>query len=105
VYQFHSIDILQGEVAPMTIPIELEGAGAMEIVCEDMSNLKFWYEGMNEEPRLLRLNKAHPRVLHAEFQGLGPRLHEYMQNAEHSAIWSPLNKLLTSTVLLSLAWS
>lgn len=45
----------------MTMPIELVGAGAMEI-----ERIRGYYM--------------------LSFKALGPRTHEYMQNAEHSAI-------------------
>jgi hypothetical protein len=52
VYQFQSIDILQSELDPMLIVIELVAAGALKVVVEDMSILRFRYEDMGEEPRL-----------------------------------------------------
>jgi hypothetical protein len=52
VYQFQSIDILQWELDPMLILIELVAAGALEVVMEDMSILRFRYEEIDEEPRL-----------------------------------------------------
>jgi hypothetical protein len=89
----------------MPIPIEFVGAGAMEVVWEDTSILRLCYEGIDGEPGLLSLEKAHLRILYAEFQGLDPGVQRYLQNAKHGPIWSPLNKLLNSTVLVPLAWS